>query len=49
MVLDGDELLELPYIGERLKKSSASAPTARGTRLQHVVLGSLLFLSQSPV
>lgn len=30
MVLDGDELLELPYIGERLKKSSAATPTARG-------------------
>lgn len=30
MVLDGDELLELPYIGERLKKSSAAAPSARG-------------------
>eukprot|EP00752_Nemacystus_decipiens_P012922 g11436.t1 len=30
MVLDGDELLELPYIGERLKKSSAATPSARG-------------------
>lgn len=30
MVLDGDELLELPYIGERLKKTSSAAPSARG-------------------
>jgi len=37
MVLDGDELLELPYIGERLKKSSSSAPTARGARSAHVL------------
>lgn len=30
MVLDGDDLLELPIIGDRLKKSSAATPTARG-------------------
>ncbi|CAM9128034.1 unnamed protein product [Scytosiphon promiscuus] len=30
MVLDGDELLEVPLIGERLKKSSTAAPSARG-------------------
>lgn len=31
MVLDGDELLDLPIIGDRLRKSSAAAPSARGT------------------
>ncbi|CAM9762041.1 unnamed protein product [Ectocarpus sp. 4 AP-2014] len=30
MVLDGDELLDLPIIGDRLRKSSAAAPSARG-------------------
>lgn len=35
MVFDGDELLELPYIGERLKKSSAAAPSARGMYVQN--------------
>ncbi|CAN0483601.1 unnamed protein product, partial [Ectocarpus sp. 12 AP-2014] len=30
MVLDGDELLDLPIIGNRLRKSSAAAPSARG-------------------
>jgi len=37
MVLDGDELLEVPYIGERLKKSSSAFPTARGTCVRQVL------------
>lgn len=37
MVLDGDGLLDIPYIGERLRKSSAGVPTARGKWISIVV------------
>lgn len=39
MVLDGDDLLELPIIGDRLKKSSAATPTARGMMWHHIIVG----------
>lgn len=48
MVLDGDELLEVPYIGERLKKRSAAAPSARGMREVHTLCYVYSFPFPSP-
>ena len=30
MVLDGDQLLEVPYVGNRLRKQNEGTPSARG-------------------
>lgn len=30
MILDGDQLLEVPYVGNRLRKQNEGTPSARG-------------------
>lgn len=30
MVLDGDQLLDVPYVGDRLRKQNEGTPSARG-------------------
>lgn len=37
MVLDGDGLLDVPYIGERLRRNSVGVPTARGKWVNSVL------------
>ncbi|CAN0422290.1 unnamed protein product [Pylaiella littoralis] len=42
MVLDGDQLLELPIVGDRLKKTSSATPTARGGSSQEQFISPLV-------
>lgn len=50
MVLDGDQLLDVPYVGDRLRKQNEGTPSARGKGESVTVLPSYeILLSVTPL